>query len=452
MPPGPRPRPRRLAALVPTRAWWLAWWLAGQLACGLATPAMATPQGDFEAFRRYAHANALPLPAAGDLLEGLGDDTAPTSITTRLCAAHVVALGEPRHGDPAPLALRDRLFRSLVAQCGTRAIVLETGFTEAARLDQWLQTGSGDLDEILHEGLTWGFDSYPQNRALLLWMRRYNQTHPRAPLHLYGMDIPGGDEKDGLSRTGIVLETIAAFVADHSIEGLAREVRLLQDLAPHFTLTQWRDVPAPHRAALGPALDRIAARLRAHGRDVSQTQPQARTWILQNIEVARRSAAMFASWPQACDDTPGIPPNAWKSAQIRDETMAANVLWVRQHVQQSGPVFVYAHAAHAMAAKVRGSIWDSYAKAPASMGLDLRERLGTGYVTIAISLGCGDAGSLDRALCKATQPGFWLAFAPAKAAHPSRRWMQTPQTMRANEADSLRFVPEQAFDMAIHLR
>lgn len=373
--------------------------------------------------------------------------TGAEPITDRLCAAQVVALGEPKHGAPAPLRVRDRLFRSLVAHCGTRVIVLETGFTEAALLDQWLQTGSGDIDDVLHRGLTWGFDRYPQNRALLLWMRRYNEIHLHDPLHLYGMDIPGGDKEDGLSQTRVVLDTIGAFIAGHVHEGLGHEARVLEDLAPHFTLAGWRHLPARRRAALSPALDRIAAWLRTNGGE----DLQAREWILQNIAVARRSAAMFDAWPNASSDRPGIPPDAWKSADIRDEAMAANVLWVRTRSRPKAPVFVYAHSAHAMAARVQGSIWDSYAKPPAAMGYDLRERLGGRYISIAISLGAGDTGSLDRALGEVSPDGFLLTLSSAKTTHAARRWMDKPQTMRVNETDSLRFVPSQAFDMLIHL-
>ncbi|MCJ1960986.1 erythromycin esterase family protein [Novosphingobium mangrovi (ex Hu et al. 2023)] len=434
-----RPGPRRLAALALTPVWGLAFCMA---AC--ATPAS---QSDDEAFRDYAQMHVRPLPATGDLLAGLQDENAPGAVTDRLCAAKIVALGEPEHGAPGPLRVRDRLFRSLIARCGTRVIVLETGFTEAAILNQWLQTGSGDIDDVLRRGLTWGFDRYPQNRALLLWMREYNEAHPHDPLHLYGMDIPGGDKEDGLGATRVVLDTIGAFIASQSPEGLEREVEVLEDLAPHFTLTAWRSVPAPRRAALKPALDKIAARL--HGSD--HLPVLTREWMLQNIEVARSSAAMFASWPQASSNHPGIPPEAWQSAQIRDATMAANVMWVQQHIHRRGPVFVTAHTAHTMAAKVQGSIWDSYATPPAAMGDNLRTRLGRQYVTITISRTAGDAGSLDRALSKARRGGFLLSLTAPNATDAARRWMESPQSIHVNAKDSLRISPAQAFDMLIHL-
>lgn len=435
MPPAPRPRPRHLVAL------------SLGLACSLPTSATASPKHDYKAFRSYAQENAWSLPASGDLLGGLQDKAEPGDGTDRLCAAQVVALGEPKHGAPAPLRMRDRLFRSLVSHCGTRVIVLETGFTEAAFLEQWLQTGVGDIDDLLHRGLTWGFGNYPQNRALLLWMRQYNIAHPHDPLHLYGMDIPGGDAQDGLSRTRVVLDTIRTFIADHSPEGLDREIRVLEDAAPHFTLTEWRSLPAPRRAALSASLSQIAARLRRN----DQLSAHTREWILQNIEVARRSAAMFDAWPQASSDQPGIPPDAWQSAQVRDETMAANVLWVHKRFKRDAPVFVYAHMAHTMAANVQGSIWDSYAKSPAAMGLNLREQIGKGYVTIAISLGAGDAGSLDRALSEASPHAFMVSLQSAKDAPAARRWIERPQAMHVNAKDSLRVAPIHAFDMLIHL-
>ncbi|MCJ2185183.1 erythromycin esterase family protein, partial [Novosphingobium sp. 1949] len=125
-------------------------------------------------------------------------------------------LGEPGHGAREPLALRNRLLFALARRCGTRAIVLETGFTEARRLDRYV-LGEGEdsaarRDAVLASGFTWGFGALAQNRALIRDLRAYNAAHRGDPIHLYGMDLPGGDADDGMAHTGRVLTALAAYL------------------------------------------------------------------------------------------------------------------------------------------------------------------------------------------------------------------------------------------------
>ena len=45
----------------------------------------------------------------------------------------------------------------------------------------------------MHAGLTWQFDSLPENRELIQWLRDYN-AHSARKVHFYGLDITGGND------------------------------------------------------------------------------------------------------------------------------------------------------------------------------------------------------------------------------------------------------------------
>ncbi|WP_371579075.1 erythromycin esterase family protein [Streptomyces sp. NBC_01314] len=100
----------------------------------------------------------------------------------------LLALGEPTHTEPAFPRLRNDLFARLVDQ-GFRSIALETDRVPAFALNDHVQDGTGDFDEVMREGIAFGRGELPPNRHLITWMREYNRTRPpEERLAVHGFD------------------------------------------------------------------------------------------------------------------------------------------------------------------------------------------------------------------------------------------------------------------------
>ncbi len=103
----------------------------------------------------------------------------------------VLALGEPTHGEDALLHLRNELFRPLVEREGYRTIALETDCVRGLVVDAYVTTGTGALDEVMERGFSHGWGASEGNRALVRWMREYNEGRPASErLRFAGMDGP----------------------------------------------------------------------------------------------------------------------------------------------------------------------------------------------------------------------------------------------------------------------
>jgi erythromycin esterase-like protein len=61
----------------------------------------------------------------------------------------VIGLGEQTHGTHQFYRNKEQLIRFLVKESGIRSIGLEAPMAEVARLNEYVQTGSGEVDEIL---------------------------------------------------------------------------------------------------------------------------------------------------------------------------------------------------------------------------------------------------------------------------------------------------------------
>ncbi|WP_259453087.1 erythromycin esterase family protein [Streptomyces ginkgonis] len=104
---------------------------------------------------------------------------------------HLLALGEPTHGEDMLLDLRNRLFGQLVEEAGYRTIALESDCMAGLLVDDYVATGAGSLDEVMEHGFSHGFGSSAANRELVRWMRAHNEERPAAErLRFAGFDGP----------------------------------------------------------------------------------------------------------------------------------------------------------------------------------------------------------------------------------------------------------------------
>src|SRR5215475_10178623 len=106
--------------------------------------------------------------------------------------ARVVAVGEAFHGTAECMAFRNRLFRYLVETLGFRVIAIESGITEGRVVHDYVAGSPGDLGTVMQQGISWGFDRFPQNEELVKWMREWNADPRHQPkLEFFGFDVPG---------------------------------------------------------------------------------------------------------------------------------------------------------------------------------------------------------------------------------------------------------------------
>lgn len=90
----------------------------------------------------------------------------------------ITGLGEPTHGSEALLEARNEIFRELVERDGYRAIAIESDCLMGLVVDDYVAGGAGTLDDAMERGFSHGFGDAAANRALVGWLRAYNQGKP----------------------------------------------------------------------------------------------------------------------------------------------------------------------------------------------------------------------------------------------------------------------------------
>ncbi|WP_433556435.1 erythromycin esterase family protein [Pseudonocardia xinjiangensis] len=103
----------------------------------------------------------------------------------------LLALGEPTHGEDDLLDVRNDLFRQLVEQECYRTIAIESDCMMGLVVDDYVASGTGNLDDVMARGFSHGFGASAANRELVRWMRAYNDGRPASEqVRFAGFDGP----------------------------------------------------------------------------------------------------------------------------------------------------------------------------------------------------------------------------------------------------------------------
>ncbi|WP_067465547.1 erythromycin esterase family protein [Actinomadura macra] len=298
----------------------------------------------------------------------------------------LLALGEPTHFEDTLLDLRNELFRQLVEQEGYRTIAIESDCLMGLVVDDYINSGTGTLDEATERGFSHGFGASAANRELVRWMRAYNDDRP-APerVHFAGFDGPleithAASPRQALTAlhgylaawTDARMLPCAAERLDHLCgaedpwtnpaammdpsqsvgrSAEARELRLLAD-----DLVALLDAQTPHLTAASSRTDWDHARL------------SGRTAV---------GLLRYHYW--MADTSPGRM--TWLCA-LRDSMMAANLLAVAER----GPALVHAQNGHLQRDKSRIQMGGQPVEWW-SAGAIVSAQLGEGYAFVATALG-----------------------------------------------------------------
>ena len=347
----------------------------------------------------------------------------------------MVGVGESIHGIREFLGLRQRVAQFLVERMGYTAVALETGLPDAKAVYDYV-LGAELAPRLWDDGFTWGMAGFGGTRELVEWMRAYNRdpAHTRK-IHFYGMDISGasGSWVPALRQILSYLDRVEPAYASGTRERL---VPILEKFArTDFTASNdaYSALPLEDRNAIAALVNELADRFDVLRLSyVAASSRDDYDWARQIAFNLRRANTMVTNY-----EARNRPNAVWNA---RDLAMSANVRWIAEREGAAGGVVVLAHNAHVQTAA-------SVAVPPnqVSLGIYLRDALGTGYRNIGftfnrgamfgrpgeeISLDTARAASIDGVLARVGRPMFLLDLRRVPTASAAARWLDAPRDQR----------------------
>jgi erythromycin esterase-like protein len=294
----------------------------------------------------------------------------------------VLALGEPTHGSDVLLGVRNSLFRDLVEREGYRTVALESDCLAGLVTDAYVTTGAGSLDDVMARGFSHhDLGAGGGNRALVRWMRAYNDGRPAAEqVRFAGFDGPV--EMTGAASPREALIGLHGFLADRVPADLIPCSR--EDLDGLLGAdAQWTNPAAVRDPAQAVGRTRAAERLRLIADDLVALLDMHEPHPGGDVDRARmygRTAVGLLRYHHRMADT---SPARWEwLAGVRASMMAANLLALAER----GPVLAHAHNGHLQRHK-SGMRMGGRPLEWWSAGAIVSARLGAQYAFLATALG-----------------------------------------------------------------
>lgn len=395
-------------------------------------------------------------------------------------SARVVALSEGVHGAAEPLEFRNRMLQFLVREMGFTAIAIESGVVEARLVHEYVRKGIGDLSTVLSQGLSWGWDHLPQNRALVEWLRRYNSDPGRArKVNFYGFDVSGSPGSPEVTRgPDTALTETLRFL--NRVDGPAGRrfcsaleplvARMHLSIPPSSNALGYAGLSHIERDALTAGIaDLVSLLEREEARYVAASSPGDYRWAYRAAIGARQIDNWLRQFPPGADEEGAWLPagEAFRffsaATNVRDRAQAENLEWILREEGPDGKVLVFAARFHLSAMALRARFTpDSGEHEQQVAGTYLRRRLGHELVTVCNLIGrgrtaCGKhsetlhpppSDSIDGLAAEVGAPVFLLDL--RRAPTEVRRWLSQDRELVAG-GQRLTLPLSEAFDILFYL-
>jgi erythromycin esterase len=396
--------------------------------------------------------------------------------------AKVVVLSEAAHGAAEPLIFRNEVFQYLVKEKGFTAIAIESGIVESRGVHEYVRGGTGDLDQVLSQGISWTFDRLPQNRDLVGWIRDYNaNARHKRKINFYGFDVPGSPGNPRVPRRMDTALIEALRYLDGVDGDAANEFRLRLrdsfgkvafDLGYSHQAPGYEELDSSERDTLTAVIVDIISLLERRASMYSDASSVADyEWAHRAAIGARQVDGWLRQIPCGWQ-----PPRDWGDLSVeqarvlanvtavRDRAQAENLDWIDAREGPTGKILVYGHRYHLSAAPLK---WSCTGGIPhQAAGTYLRRRYRKRLLTIGNLIGegeiaCGAAPtslrsapveSIDGLGGEMQCPAFYLDL---RAATDSvRGWLSRERLLGRgpldHSPDTLALAAGRAFDVLLY--
>lgn len=357
--------------------------LIAAVLCSLAGVAVSETQDPEEVqadFVRWARQSLHPVSAA--TLDAPTSDLRP--LREMIGAAKIVGLSEGQHAAAEPLMFRNRLFKDLVENLGFGAIAIESGIVESRALNDYVTQGEGELDAVLKQGFSAGFDTFRQNAELIRWLRSHNAGLPpgEAKVQIYGLDVSGSPGNlDAARGPETALDAALIYLRRVDPEVAAQMQRKVAAFLPALEGTNgYGPLQQSDRDALTATIaDLVSIMERRRFAYIDKSSKEHYEWAMRAAIGARQTDAWFRRMPLGWKLADGF---AWtrEAIDVRNQAMLDNLEWVLSRLGARERVLVFAAAGHIGATPMQYPQGPLHETVP--FGVYAKDRFGPDYVTI----------------------------------------------------------------------
>ena len=232
------------------------------------------------------------------------------ALKVKIGNAVIVGLGEQTHGTHEFWKIRHKVTRFLIEEMGFTAVLNESTFPGALSVHEWIQTGEGNLSDILNKYGIWPCEELV---ALITWMREYNEQltdgEKNRKVTFLGYDCINSTRKPTIERLETYLNKVEPGVTTELIDRIKND-----DKAGAVYVREFLESKQDEYIAIS-----------------GQRQ----------FEIIKRCVlTLIAAWNYFLDD------NNSRGLNDRDAFNITNVQWIKNFFLNNQKIIIWAHNGH----------------------------------------------------------------------------------------------------------
>ena len=354
--------------------------------------------------------------------------------------ASLVCLGESRHDIHEQFLIKHRMVRYLVEELGFSVFLIEGSLPYSRRIDTYLLTGKGNIEEILSGMPGWFLWDTTEILDMILWMREYNSNPENTKkIRFYGIDIVAPN--DALDQIFSFLETNdPTALEEFAHREYARDL-IRDDMWP-----QTRQAYLAFSEQEQKLLDKNYSELYDHlirneAKYTRLSSYQEYAWIVQMAFCAHEANTMFSA------------DSRLSLGLARDQAMAQNALWIREHMSDE-KLIIWAHNVHIAKGEFTMSLEEGNIR---GMGFLLEKELDDEMISIGAAFFKGeypewnksfppaDSNTIDEILTRSGMEYALFDLRKGVGNEAFNRWLNDKQILRAQDFE-MSCIPIKSFD------
>ena len=286
----------------------------------------------------------------------------------------VIGLGEATHGTREFFQFKHRMLQFLVEEHGYRVFGIEANFVDCIPINDFVTTGEGDPEALVHGMNFWTWDT-EEVLDLVLWMRDYNLKNDKK-IYFHGYDAQFAPPAlryalDALARAD---SEKAAYFEEH-LSAYLRETFVYEEYSLQIFNESDALKTARHDLSI-ELLETFDANVERYSRELGD-----RDFRFARAAAFNAERAFAAYRPLEGEEPAAAQIRAFNS---RDRAMADLTLWGLENYEPGLKAVLWAHNGHV---QNTGFPWAG-GKA-AVMGMNLKEDLGAEYASLGFGFGEG---------------------------------------------------------------
>jgi erythromycin esterase len=251
----------------------------------------------------------------------LKENSGFNQLADKLSDKTVIGLGECVHGSKTINNLRIDIAKTLIENSDFNNVAFEMPFNTGLRINHFLQTGEGNIEQILKEGHF--FTNSTEFLNFIKWIKHYNE-HSDKKINFYGFDIQ--------SNIDLVEDLLKFYVkTDKEAENLTAT---LIEIFVNNKFWSFREYSEPLQDSVMNILSRLVRKNKLNRKD----------YILNagfiEYEYSAKRIEILSNCLQMMNSGYG------QALKMRDSCNAELVKWIKNFEGEKSKIILFAHNGH----------------------------------------------------------------------------------------------------------